>query len=519
MSDFTPLLATALVGTSRATLPTPSGTPLSDALNQIKKGDAEATLLARAALLGLATRAGRMPEPAPPLPEPAPAETLPEAPARVTRHLSAVLNTSMLPEWLSLCAAAGWRVPPSHLPDLLDWGGRVNEELRATLRPVLGERGRWLTGFSPEWRWLRGLKTGEATLDEETWEEATEAGREALFRALRSADAARGRDFLTSHFKAEKAGVRKRLLDVLTQDWQPEDAVLESLLEETILSDRSEDVRGQARRLLQRLPGSAFNSRMAERVKAMLGQEKVGLLGKLTGQRKYTLSLVDAPDADLKRDGLEPVKHAAERLRQLLSATHPGTLMTALDLKPAELVNLAAQFEAIRELTLALHTLAHSSVHDDECAAVADALLPHLRGGGPSHKPHLSQMLSLISSRCRDAELQMALGNQDAEALLPLLRGLPAPWPRELSGEVLRQLARAIRKAESQYAYGDKNAEWTYAWIQILELAQTHAAPNTPRPPPLPADAPEYARQTLAVLYAGLDLRAQMHADFKETRP
>lgn len=513
MSDLNMLLATALVGTSRASLPVHADTPLGDALNRVKGDDAEATLLARAALAGLAARAGQRPLPLAPPPDPAPAELLPEAPARVARHLSAVQNTPMLTEWLALCGAAGWRVPHASVPDLLDWGAHVNEDLRATLRPVLGERGRWLAGFSGDWRWLHGLKSGEATLDEMEWDAATEAGREALFRALRDADSAASREFLTVHFKAEKAGVRKRLLNVLAQNWQAEDAELEPLLEET-LSDRSEDVRGQARRLLQRLSGSAYNARMAGRVGSMLGQEKVGLLGKLTGQRKYTLSLPDIPDADLKRDGLEPVKHPAERLRHLLSAAHPVTLMTALDLTPAGLVNLAAQFEGVDELVRTVFASAAPPVQP-AFPELAELLLPRLKG---SFKPWRADLLALVPAQRREAELHAALRGHDSQLVLALLRVLPTPWPTDLSAEVVRQLGRAICKAESQYAVYDKNSDWDSAWIQVLELAQTRAAPDAPRPPPLPTDAPDYARQTLDTLYASLDLRAQMHADFAAER-
>ncbi|OLV15401.1 DUF5691 domain-containing protein [Deinococcus marmoris] len=513
MSDLKMLLATALVGTSRAALPSHADTALADALSRVKRDDAESTLLARAALVGLATRAGQMPLPLASPPEPAPAELRPEAPARVTRHLIAVLNTAMLPEWLSLCSVAGWRVPHADLPDLLDWGARVNEELRATLRPVLGERGRWLAGFSHDWRWLRGLKSGEVTVDGPEWEAATEAGREALFRALRDADSAASREFLTVHFKSEKAGVRKRLLDVLAQSWEAGDAELEPLLEET-LSDRSEDVRVQARRLLQRLPGSAYNARMTGRAKAMLGQEKVGFLGRLRGQVNFTLTLPEVPDADLKRDGLEPVKHPAERLRHLLNAAHPGALMTALELEPAGLVGLAAQFEATDELVRAVFSSAAQPI-EPAFSELAELLLPRLKG---SFTHWRADLLALVPAQRREAELHAALRGHDSQLTLTLLRGLPTPWPADLSTEVFRQLSRAVRKAESQYAAYDKNSDWDYGWINVLELAQTRAAPAAPRPASLPADAPEYARQTLDNLYAGLDLRAQIHADFAAER-
>ncbi len=79
----------------------------------------------------------------------------------------------------------------------------------------------------------------------------------------------------------------------------------------------------------------------------------------------------------------------------------------------------------------------------------------------------------------------------------------------------LRQL---IEKAGSPYAVHEKNSNWDHGWMAVLELARTCTAPDARRPVPLPDDAPEYARQTLDTLYATLDLRARMHADFAVER-
>ncbi|MFC6750249.1 DUF5691 domain-containing protein [Deinococcus aquaticus] len=151
MSDHDALLALALVGATRGTLPTPGPDPLGQATAQITRPDAEGTLLARAALHALAHAAGRLPDPASDsLPTPAPAETLPEVPERAARHLPLVIGTPHLSEWLTLCAQAGWRVPPARLPELLDHASN-DGRLRPLLTPVLGERGRWLARFNPAW--------------------------------------------------------------------------------------------------------------------------------------------------------------------------------------------------------------------------------------------------------------------------------------------------------------------------------------------------------------------------------
>src|SRR5215472_13774345 len=90
----------ALVGTARRTRP---------------------ELLAEAAELAVAARAGALPAPARPLAAPAPDETLPRATPAQARQLELVLAAApaLLPEWLALCAASGRRADERLLTELL----------------------------------------------------------------------------------------------------------------------------------------------------------------------------------------------------------------------------------------------------------------------------------------------------------------------------------------------------------------------------------------------------------------
>lgn len=487
MNDFQTLLAAALIGTARISAPNHEGTPLAGALNRIGGRDAEGTLLARAAVAGLAQQAGRAARTHPqPLPAPAPAETRLEAPARAARHLALVIDTRLLHEWISLCAQAGWRVPPAYLTQLLD-RARQDTALRDLLRPVLGERGAWLVQFNPEWRFT------PVSFSEDAWDEATEAGREALYRTLRAENPQAARALLQAQLGTERAGSRRRLLNVIAQTLSPEDQALEPLLEEA-LTDRSSDVQALARSLLQRLSGSTYNARMAARLQKLVQHEKTGLIGKLTGKQKFGLHLPSAPDPDLNRDGLGAAKTAQARLEALLRGTHPDHLMQALGVRPTELLNLAQQFDALDELVTATLTTEH--------AELAALLSPHVRKN--------NALLRLAARPRLVSAIREALKGRQPDHAYELLQDLPAPWPTELSSELIGAIRHSIQKAEFAYA-------WPYGWRNIHDLARHHAHPHARRAAPLPADAPDFARQTLNELNATLDLRKQMWHDFERS--
>lgn len=488
MSDFQTLLAAALIGTARTATPSHAGTPLSEPLNQISGRDAEGTLLARAAIAGLAAQAGRQPPQNPqPLPEPAPTETRREAPAQAARHLPLVMDTLLLHEWITLCAQAVWHVPPTHLTELLD-RARQDTTLRDLLRPVLGERGAWLVQFNPEWRFT------PIRFSENAWDEATDAGREVLYRTLRVENPEAARTLLQTQFSSERAGSRKRLLNVIAQTLSPEDQELEPLLEEA-LTDRSGDVQELARTILQCLSGSAYNTRMAARWQELVQHENTGLLGKLTGKKKISLHLPNTPDPDLKRDGLSEAKTAQARVEAILSAAHPDALMRAMTCKPDELVHVAQQLNALDELVTATMTTEHT-----ELAAL---LQPHTKNNNAlirlAAQPHLT------------TTIQDALKYQQLDLAYDLLQDLPSPWPAELSSDLIQGIRHSIQNAE--FAYG-----WPYQWRNIHDLTRHHAHPHASRAASLPDNAPEFARQTINELNATLDFRKQMWHDFGKGR-
>ncbi|RJF72758.1 hypothetical protein D3875_15620 [Deinococcus cavernae] len=496
MKDVQDLLAAALVGTSRTTPPLHAGTLLSEQLNAIQ-GDPEGVLLSRAALAGAVECAGRRAAPLQhDVPTPAPVDTLPEAPARVARHLPIVMNTPVVNEWLQLCAQAGWRIPHSALPGLLDLA-RFDTTLRVNLRPVLGERGVWLASLNPDWRF------NATTFSEDAWLTATEAQKEGLFRDLREKIPGAARDLLTQQFKTEKAGARKRLLSVLQDTWTDEDATLEPLLENT-LADRSREVQELARVLLQSLPGSAYNARMTERVAGMLQQEKVGLLGKLLGKQKVSLHLPETLDADAGRDGLtaiDPHKRVAlDRFRELIQNTHPQALADALHLTPEQLFDLIQALGAADQLRWA--TLATRHV------PTANVLQPCY--------PDDLALLQISAPETIAGRIGTHLqGQPDASHLLTLLSVLPGAWPVDLSEQVLNVIHGQVSRANQH--------QNDYRWEAVMQNAAHHAHPHASTAPlPPQEDSDDYHATYLRLRYAAmlrlLEQRRLMHDDFQEAQ-
>jgi len=162
MSLWNEITNTALIGCERKPLSIQSpGQPgnglsadkLGALLSQLDQNDREGALLGAAAAVSLYERAGSLPSKgAWPLPEACEVDAMPRCGERAAIHLSMILGgeyPELLPEWLTQVAATGKRAPEELLPPLLELG-RMRQDLRQSILPVLGARGRWLAAQSPQ---------------------------------------------------------------------------------------------------------------------------------------------------------------------------------------------------------------------------------------------------------------------------------------------------------------------------------------------------------------------------------
>ncbi len=315
------VLATALVGTQRRTLPTPGSTV----------EDPAETLLDVAAALTLYRRAGVSPATGLTLPEPAPDDAaIPPVPPPAATRLADLLaidranradapvrdvdgRLELLAEWLNAVVgrdAAGQRVltrriPGELLPSLLEIGRR-HRAMRPLVAAAGGSRAAWLADQRPEWGYLRAETStpvvatdpeprggasdpaasggafdpaGGATSDaaagdgepitltaaeRDAWEFGTIGRRVSALIVIRRRDPATARALIEAVWAGETPDDRAAMLGALTTGLSTAD---ESLLE-VALDDRRKEVRIAAVELLAHLPDSAFARRMTERTAA-----------------------------------------------------------------------------------------------------------------------------------------------------------------------------------------------------------------------------------------------------------
>src|SRR5215472_8574086 len=314
VSGWPELVSVALLGTERRDPPLPADPALAGLAGAAggRQRSAEERLLSAAGALAVLRRAGRLAPPAPPLPEPAPAEPRPACGAAAAYRLTLLLDDqrALLPEWLRAVAGRGLRVPAERLPDLLE-AGTASQAMRRDVEPVLGERGPWLAAQVPRWSWAAPLPA-TAGEREALWRTGTRPQRHRLFALLRRTRPDEARQLLYRGLAREEAADRAWFIAALGEGLAPAD---EPLLE-TALDDRRQEVRAAAARLLARLPGSAFARRMTDRTVPLVRVDRGGII----------VALPDDLDEAAIRDGVirRPSSGTGERawwLHQLVAAT------------------------------------------------------------------------------------------------------------------------------------------------------------------------------------------------------
>ena len=511
------LLTVALAGTAASgDALVESGTPVEALLPIAAAGagaDAERRLLLAAGAAAVYRLAGYVAAAADEPPVPAPDESLPAcspAAALLLRLVVVGPHEDLLPEALDRLRRADLRLPFELLPLAL---GRREPELRAALLPVLGARGRWLSGFNRAWAWAAETPAGETAhvpADAETiWQEGSAGQRIALLRRLRAVDPERGRRWATAAWKQEKADFRQDMLRALAVALSADD---EPLIE-AALDDRAAAVRTEAAELLARLPGSAYASRMAARAETLL----VYTDGKLDVRLPKTLP------ADAVRDGIaaKPPSGTGERawwLEQILARVPLAHWTTRFDSPPDALIaaaagsswrhvlldgwtRAAARFAA-RDWAAALWNAWReapakgrrtAALEDDELRASIARLLPY----------------EMVAGAVANA-LEQAVTDDDT-ALDEELEPLPIPWTTEIGKAYLRGLYACCKRLT-------KTSRQVVAYAETLDRA-AHALPQACfaaalEPVDLPDDNPHWAirqlRQQLDEMSETIRLRARL---------
>jgi Family of unknown function (DUF5691) len=465
-----PLARLALTGTSRqpnAAIHTQL--PIDPLLESLGGESAERRLLLAAGAASVYRSAGQSPPTASTVTPAAPAETRPPCSPKVARLLVDLVGAKQVDltvEAAQLLDRAGQRVPHDILPALL---AAADGNLRKALRPVLGERGRWLAPFNPDWLWavskVDELPASLSDLDT-VWNEGSLAARVAVLTRLHDAQPQHARDWLSQVWPKEKAEPRAELLAAFGASLTPED---EPFIE-NILDDRSMAVRAQAAWLLARIPGSRLSQRMIARADAMLAYEppKAGMLSKLkalAGAAGGKL-IVEPPqeiDAAWDRDGIpakapQGVGKRAYWLRLVLSLVPLPHWQQRFGVTPDVLLSAAQASEWADALIMGWTDAAHAFADTDWRLALWHAWLDLMASDpkGDVQKnaldADLPAMLAAMpppeAEPCLLAALESPLDISHA-VLLDCLRRVGKPWGAGLGSACLARLREAAATQRS----------------------------------------------------------------------
>lgn len=460
------LVTMALVGTAQQP---DKDTGTGKAIDKLTAGfsgrEMERRLLLAAGAWAIYRQAGKAPGHLPSAPEPAAPETLracAPAIARLIEDMLAGTHDDLLPEALERMEKAGLHLPPELLPTALN---AQSSRLRATLAPVLGERGRWLGQFNPAWSWVsRRLPVGGYALPagvEITWQEGTPEQRSEILRRLRASDPAQARQWLEGTWKQEKAQFRADALGIFSAGLSADD---ESFLEEA-LNDRSAKVCETAASLLACIPTSALAARMRGRANEMLGYTK----GKLT------VTPPTAIDKQWQRDGIaarapQGVGERAWWLMQVMERVPPAHWEERFAAPPAKLIapvrpkeweqtliegwsQAATRFNDARWV-LALWDWWYQRRYD----ACPEQLRRDLISLMPQHEAKNRVQEQLINYKS-----SKNAGWED------LLSALPRPWNKEFGDTYLAALRNYLGKIADE-------VQFSYPWLTSITIA-TRALP------------------------------------------
>ncbi|MEE4490908.1 DUF5691 domain-containing protein [Streptomyces sp. BE230] len=522
------LVTSALLGTDRRPPGTPSGTG---------PDGAAAALLDAAALHTVRRRAGLLPAPAAPRPDPAPADPRPALPEAARSRLAQLLadraapNGSggrrgtapdlmeLLPQWLATANLHGYRAPDAALPPLLD-AARARTDLRPQALAFAGLRGLWLAGLNPEWKFaLRGA-SGSALLPEVTdrqavgrlWEEGLFAERVALLSAVRAHDADAALALLATTWSTERAEDRLMFIDSLRTGLSGTD---EEFLEQA-LADRSRNVRATAAELLSALPESALAHRMAARALSCVSP---GLTG--TGPSVA----VEAPhecDAAMQRDGVValPPSGRGERswwLGQLVESSPLSVWPTRFGGRGArEIVALPVADGWSEELHAAWCRAAVRQRDPEWARALLGApSVPPSNGPGTASLAERSKLLAVLPAAERADWVAGFIAAHGLSEAFQLLGVCPTPWAEPLG----RSVVDALDIARDAGSY-----PWSFSGVmglaeRCLNPAEADRLEVLTTTPDEPADASPgangYWSEAFQRLVSTLRLRAAMDLELR----
>ncbi len=229
-------------------------------------------------------------------------------------------------------------VPYPLLPDILAFGA-IQPSRREAVIAAIGNRGRWLASLNSDWNYAIQIPAS----DEEIWQTGADFDRLAALKRIRQEGKTEAFDLVLKGFPQEPADFRTRIVEIISQTVRPED---ETFLQ-TLLTDRSQEVRKTAVRALVKLDGP-----FAKEVESQL----LSLFKYTKSFLKKTLEVEpppinEAPKKDPK-GALETLAFAWPKpyhgvgwreslLIRMIGLVRPSQLTRHLGISPEDLINIA----------------------------------------------------------------------------------------------------------------------------------------------------------------------------------
>jgi hypothetical protein len=494
--SYDDLVAAATVGLSHRSLPlTELSGVVAGHAGALDAGDQASALLDAAALMVGARRAGAPPALGVACPAAAPVDQAPGLSRRAASVLkqARVVDPLLLADLLAAAARSGYRAPAPLLPWLLDAAVK-DAALRPAVAAVLGARGRWLAGHRPYWQRVSdtvfsygtvfsGVAESDATTPaaEESgaagpaatvWEIGRRSERRAYLRSLRDRDPAAARDLLAAGWSRETGEDRADLLTVLADGLSAAD---EEFLE-AALDDRKAAVRAAARRLLTRLPDSAFTRRAAARAAPLLRVERRAM------RRDWlVVSLPETADEAAARDGIvarPPGSGIGDRawlLTQVIAAVPLGEWVSRFGLDPARIVSLPVAGGLGIDVRAGWRQAAIHQASQVWAQAILDAGEPGPVMDRPAAAwPPDDQLAGILPAGARAVRAAALLtgaapaADAVANAVAEVVR-CPGPWTVALADAVMGALSSGAASAGRHY------------WLAQLATAAARHLPVTNR--------------------------------------
>jgi hypothetical protein len=336
----------------------------------------------------------------------------------ILQEILANETIALLELWLKACWKTEVLVQLGHIPALLALAVQQSR-LQKIISICCGKRGAWLAAFNPTWQFA---STPES---DDLWTTGTPDQRRKLLRLTLKQDGTTARQMLHSTWPQENAATRTEFLKILHDFVAPED---EAWLQ-TLLPDKSKNVKAEAWALLKKLPTSFIT----QKYKAVL---HASVQTNSKGELSLQLPPMEGLYKDIYTSGIEKLSSARGVsdedyiLYQLMQHTPLQWLEESLQIEPEQIIG---QFKKATQLKKFIPALA-DAVANFKDARWAQAFYTEV-------EELYIPLASLLPAGQQDKYLLTYL-HRAPDAVLAAVSLRPKEWSYELALSLLKHTAQ-----------------------------------------------------------------------------